>query len=285
MPRLPVELERDVFELAARAHSTSIPTFMLVAHRVKIWLEPILYSVVVFADPIPGHLCFEPTRFSLAIQSQANSEYVRHLLLIPYDHLAIDFELVLASCTAVEDLAVMGFPEGADLLPFISAMPLRRLTTSLSSLFFTAGIDFTHSLFTHITHLESMEDLSSSRWEEWQGLALIPNLTHLAFVFKTSLPIFQGALAACPALQVLIFLHVPYLNMQDTGRGLEPLAADTRFVCMPAPAFSEDWQIGARGGDSFWMRAEQFIAKRVSGENNRADFMFQNFLVDQRHVY
>ena len=36
-PRLPVELERKVFELAAHSRPKSIPTLLLVAHRVKIW--------------------------------------------------------------------------------------------------------------------------------------------------------------------------------------------------------------------------------------------------------
>ncbi|KAJ7662164.1 hypothetical protein DFH06DRAFT_1471732 [Mycena polygramma] len=277
-PRLPVELERNIFELAARAHSKSIPKLLLVAQRVKIWLEPILYSVVVFSHPIPGHLSFGPTHFSSAIQSQAISGYVKHLF-IPYDKvLAIDLELVLASCTAVENLVLpsLQIPEGTDLLPFVSAMPLRRLRTTLADLFFMGGIDFTHSLFTHITHLELMEDLFFAQREDWKGLSLIPNLTHLAFLVKKSLPIFQCALTACSALQVLIFVHIHHLNIQDVGFGLESLAHDTRFICMPASPLSQDWQIGARGGDDFWVRAEKFIAKRVSGEVDSENFVFQD---------
>jgi hypothetical protein len=38
---------------------------------------------------------------------------------------------------------------------------------------------------------------------------------------------------------------------------------------MITPPFIRDWQIGARGGDDFWVRAEQFIAKRISGEVDR----------------
>ncbi|KAJ7918169.1 hypothetical protein B0H13DRAFT_2438177 [Mycena leptocephala] len=139
-------------------------------------------------------------------------------------------------------------------------MPLRRLTTVLDDLFFTAGINFTHSLFAHLTHLALLFRAEpNAQWDEWKGLALIPNLTHLAFVHERSLPVFQGALATCSALQVFV-----YLSSWDQGLG--SLAQDTRFVCMITPPFIRDWQIGARGGDDFWVRAEQFIAKRISGE-------------------
>lgn len=181
----------------------------------------------------------------------------------------LDLELVLASCSAVEDLALMGFLADSDLLPFVAAMPLRRLATTLTDLFFTAGINFTHSLFAHITHLVLEEHINSSQWDEWKGLALIPHLTHLAFVFERSLPVFHGALAACPVLQVLVLLDMHFLSMPDTGMGLESLADDTRFVSVRIPPRAQDWQIGAWGGDDFWVRAEKFIAKRVSGEVDR----------------
>ncbi|KAJ7759698.1 hypothetical protein B0H14DRAFT_3511338 [Mycena olivaceomarginata] len=136
-------------------------------------------------------------------------------------------------------------------------MPLRRLSTTLTDVFPATGIDFKHPLFSRLTHLELMDTLTNAVWEEWKGLTLIPNLTHLAFLIEKSLAIFQGVLAACPALWVLVFLH------WESG---DVSYEDTRFVCMPALPLSADWQIGARGGDDFWIRAEKFIAQRVSGQ-------------------
>ncbi|KAF7342160.1 hypothetical protein MVEN_01803800 [Mycena venus] len=274
-PRLPVELERKIFELAAHSHSKSIPILFLVAHRVKLWLEPILYSVVVFSDPLPGHVCFEPTHFTSAIQSQAISEHVTNLF-IPFDSKQapdLDLDLILASCSAVQNLVL--FPKQTDLLPFLSSMPLRRLTIPLDDVFSPANIDFLHPLFSHITHLELMDGpLDNSRWEEYSGLALLPNLTHLSFLVQRSLRIFQGALAACPALQVLVALYWKF-HVFDPAMGLESLGQDTRFVCMPAPSFAQDWQIGARGGEDFWVRAEKFIAQRVSGQIDRGTFVLR----------
>ncbi|KAJ7230842.1 hypothetical protein B0H12DRAFT_1263872 [Mycena haematopus] len=269
--RLPPELERHIFELAANSHSKSIPTLLLVAHRVKIWLEPILYSVVVFVNPLPEHICFDSAHFSSAVQSPAISQHVTNLLLsrdVPFVHLAP----ILSRCSAVQNLALYG----GDLrvLPFLSAMPLRRLSTALEDFLFPwVAIDFTDPPFSSLTHLQLRDDLDEAQWEEWRGLAMIPKLTHLAFALEKSLSIFQNTLTACPRLQVLIYLYSP--GQAKPGIGLESLAHDTRFVCLPAPAYLADWQTGARGGDDFWVRAEKFIAQRNCGEIDRETFVLR----------
>ncbi|KAJ7321864.1 hypothetical protein DFH08DRAFT_888794 [Mycena albidolilacea] len=246
---LPVELERKIFEIAAQSNSKFIPTLLLVAHR-----RGRLY------DPIDGHVRFDPVRFGSAIQSQTISEHVKNLFT-PYENfLLLDLDLILASCSAAQNLVL--FPNQSDLFPFLSTMPLQRLSTALTDVFSVTGVDFTHPLFSRLTHLELMDTLTNAVWEEWKGLTLIPNLTHLAFLIEKSLAIFQGVLAACPALQVLVSFHWGFKGIPYEGIGLEPLSQDTRFI-------------GARGGDDFWVRAEKFIAQRVSGQVDRGTFVLQ----------
>jgi hypothetical protein len=36
-PILPLELEREIFTIAARVHKETIPTLLRVAHRVFVW--------------------------------------------------------------------------------------------------------------------------------------------------------------------------------------------------------------------------------------------------------
>ncbi|KAJ7708563.1 hypothetical protein B0H14DRAFT_3024004, partial [Mycena olivaceomarginata] len=261
--RLPAKLEHKIFELAAHACSKSIPTLLLVAQQVKIWLEPILYSMVVFSNLIDSHVCFKPVQFSSVIQSQEISEHVRHLFAS--HELGPHLDLVLASCSAIQNL-VLGPSLWPDHLPFLLTMPLRCLSTAIANAFPTITVDFMHPLFLNLTHLELMDRLEDAPWEEWKGLALIPNVTHLAFLMQKSLAIFQGALDTCPALQILVYLDNYFGDMVYYGIDLQPLAQDTRFVCMHALLFALDWQIGARGGDDFWVRAERFIAQRVSGQ-------------------
>ncbi|KAK7042208.1 hypothetical protein R3P38DRAFT_2889145 [Favolaschia claudopus] len=271
----PFELERHIFEIAAHLHPKSIPTLFLVAHRVKTWLEPVLYNVVVFANALPGSVCFDYAQFCSAIQSQTTSEYVTNLLISDTGIVDVDdVHLILASCSAVENLVVV--PSHTTYLPFLAAMPLRRLYISLIETFPPArAIDFTHSLFSYLTHLLLSDRLEDTQWEDWQGLVLIPNLTHLAFLVERSLPIFQGALTGCPKLRVLVSLYWQFHTSSVPEHGLEPLGQDTRFVCMPAPRFSHDWQVGARGGEDFWVRAEDFVAQRVSERGNRGSFVLR----------
>ncbi|KAF8185832.1 hypothetical protein K438DRAFT_1973677 [Mycena galopus ATCC 62051] len=275
--RLPPELERDIFEIFARSNLKSIPTLLLVAHRVKIWLEPILYDVVVFCYPSPGHLFFDAARFSSALHSRAFSQHVKNLLCTNVK--VPRLEAIFANCSAVQNLALV--VKNSTLPPFPSSMPLRRLYTKLERLFPLTGVDFTHSLFAQLTHLELMDGpLGGQReWAHWRGIAPIPNLTHLAFLMDHSVTVFQGALAACPTLRVLVYLY--YANPVDPGDDpdladvFESLARDTRFVCVPAPNFIRDWEIGARGGEDFWVRAETFIAQRDAGEIDPETFVLR----------
>ncbi|KAJ7123569.1 hypothetical protein C8R44DRAFT_875759 [Mycena epipterygia] len=56
--KLPPELERQIFEIAAHARPVAVLDLILVAWRVKAWVEPLLYRVI-FVDgsgstPIDG---------------------------------------------------------------------------------------------------------------------------------------------------------------------------------------------------------------------------------------
>ncbi|KAJ7121829.1 hypothetical protein C8R43DRAFT_1136349 [Mycena crocata] len=57
LPVLPVELEREIFEIAAHSRPRSVPTLVLVASRVKVWVEPFLYRTIfldAYTQPVEG---------------------------------------------------------------------------------------------------------------------------------------------------------------------------------------------------------------------------------------
>ncbi|KAJ7108160.1 hypothetical protein C8R44DRAFT_803721 [Mycena epipterygia] len=56
--RFPLELERAIFELCARSRPPTIPGLLRVAHRVRAWLEPLLYEMLRLteASRTPGIL-------------------------------------------------------------------------------------------------------------------------------------------------------------------------------------------------------------------------------------
>ncbi|KAJ6464694.1 hypothetical protein DFH09DRAFT_1226285 [Mycena vulgaris] len=231
----PAELEREIFEIAARSRPLSIPTLMLVAWRVKLWF-------VLTASPgLTNHLIqLIHSRPALLRES------VQHLYLywIPKD----DAQVILSACPVVENLWIGGGMQLEDLIRTIEDLPLKHLYCHMDSIFGShSKIDFKHRIFTHITHLKIFDfsfpggiDLGM-----WGGLALVPHLTHLCFDDETFLP----------------FLDRPMLVGDKPA-----LLKDHRFIFMSCERYAQDWHTGARTGLDFWSRAEDFIARRRSGE-------------------
>ncbi|KAJ7177048.1 hypothetical protein C8R46DRAFT_1346932 [Mycena filopes] len=97
-------------------------------------------------------------------------------------------------------------------------------------------------------------------------LPLLPQLTHLAFNDEDLITICPQILEECALLTVLV--------SRNAGRGraeslfqeyAKRLSGDVRFVLIHSWWF-EDWQLGVHSGLDYWARAEDFIAKRRSGE-------------------
>ncbi|KAJ7134005.1 hypothetical protein C8R43DRAFT_639224 [Mycena crocata] len=128
-PLLPPELEREIFEMAAHIRPIGILRLMLVASRVKIWLEPLLYRTIALSvhpfrassdHPNPQWKSFmhvvqsNPVAFLLAS--------VRHLYLadsVPSEHA----KWLLSTCSGIENLSIQGIKR-SDLLPSIAHLPL-----------------------------------------------------------------------------------------------------------------------------------------------------------------
>jgi hypothetical protein len=89
----------------------------------------------------------------------------------------------------------------------IGNMPLKRFHCHLASLFHgVMQLDFTHRVFSHITHLQLFDGLKFESADVWRGFALIPRLTHLSFFnshfnFRLTIPLFRDLLNACTSLQ------------------------------------------------------------------------------------
>ncbi|KAJ7818737.1 hypothetical protein B0H13DRAFT_2313689 [Mycena leptocephala] len=106
VPTLPRELEKIIFEMAALKHPLSMPSMVRVAQRVKIWIEPQLYKVLMI-DIAPGRSTYAQCiviRFLRTVQKLIASssrrapmlrKHVRHLILSSY--CPKDFTLKLLS--------------------------------------------------------------------------------------------------------------------------------------------------------------------------------------------
>ncbi|KAJ6574387.1 hypothetical protein B0H19DRAFT_1124389 [Mycena capillaripes] len=171
----PPELEREIFEICAVCLPVSIPQLnMLVAQRVKQWLEPLLYRIVAVERyvPIPEFPKFTTDIMISAIRTKPPEFFrtaVRHLML--FVEKSEDTETILAACTGVEDLVLSTLEEAW--IPLIECLSPKGLFTTCS-LLTLPPIHHFHSRLTHLEMLDLRED-------ETEVLVALPHLTHLSF--------------------------------------------------------------------------------------------------------
>ncbi|KAJ6564386.1 hypothetical protein B0H19DRAFT_1374738 [Mycena capillaripes] len=278
---LPEDLKREIFEIYAHSRPVFIPTLMLVARRVKIWVEPLLYRTIVLGtcenrlddQPIPRW----ETLVSI-LESKPASFFrtaTRNLFWFANEH---EKRLVM-QCRGIENLWMGGLrTDVAQMFPLVEDLPLQRLYCNLAYLFGSERqIDFTHRLFSRIKHLE-LFDPCFKRFAPtiWCNLALIPHLTHLAVHRSTTITVWLTLLRACHSLRIFVVLVLYHARASIDGhQDKAQLVNDPRFVTLYCAESTQDWQMGARTGLDYWSRAEDLVAKRRSGEINSLQYWIE----------
>ncbi|KAJ7088096.1 hypothetical protein C8R44DRAFT_819465 [Mycena epipterygia] len=270
VPAFPPELERQIFEIAAFLRPVGIPKLMLVAWRVKEWVELLLYRIIALGR---GQLPMLPAitgKFLLSAIKQRPSFFhgtVRHLMVASVKTTTV--ESILSVCTGVNNLWVNN-----DLTQLQTIMePLRLKHLYAHTLPILRTLTPFHPFFSRITHLDLIDIPDARDLETWSELYLIPQLTHLSFNDEAFLPLCGELLETCKSLAVLVFLE----SLPDPSSVTE-LSRDFRFVAMCCECYHLDWQMGAYAGLDYWSRAESFIAKRRSG---KIDALQYEILVDE----
>ncbi|KAF8649081.1 hypothetical protein AX16_006028 [Volvariella volvacea WC 439] len=317
-PRLPQELERIIFEIAARSdRNRTLPVLVRVARRVREWLQAILYDTVVLlnADFYEGSKSpfHHPPRFP----SGAQILYVRNLLVSHMDNPVDsepDWKELLPKCHNLEDLAIwsLNSTPDADTLPtLISAIqsPLRtvtshgllRLSITLSDLFPDGPVDFSHEIFRDLTHLEVLSfPRGCEHWEEGNNLACLQNLRYFCVAYYDSLnahpstvpmEILKRCLEECRALDVLVLpTDRPWVaKLTDGCRRIvafdgtaqevpEDRVVVYRGLFIPNDGWSEAWYRDAVCGDYIWSQSEKVIQRRR--QKRELETILWNSLVD-----
>ncbi|KAJ7136389.1 hypothetical protein C8R43DRAFT_613951 [Mycena crocata] len=277
-PVFPEDLEREIFELSARSRPSAIPKLMLVAWRVKTWVEPLLYRTItvpmdssnsaVKVGGIPIHRRKTLVDIIRTKPPELFSRNVRNLL-IGFSG-TVDNEPIISACCNVENLWIASDDLHA-LLPLLARMPLKHLYCPVERLFGSQrDIQFTHPIFARITHLELFDTFEGNFLPEfWSDIGVIPNLTHLA-VSKTSfLPLCLNLLRSHDSLRIVVALRLDdgdTANLAEDHELFGDLVQDLRFVTMSCFFDLKDWQMGCHVGVDYWSRAEDFVGKRKSGE-------------------
>ncbi|KAJ7445039.1 hypothetical protein FB451DRAFT_1293179 [Mycena latifolia] len=264
-PRLPPELERQIFELAAFIDPDHMTDLFLTAQRVKLWIEILLCRVLYVYGPehdYPRPPSAALTRYRNLIHTKPASffhDHVRHLFFVGIQS-ADEVARILSISDATVNIALSLFTGPAPILPLLGALPLQRFSAYLSHLFTTpSGPDFTHPLFAQMTHL----DIRDPYFQGSPDFVLIPHLTHLSIRRTTvSTSVCGTILADCKSLKVLVILLNSQSALDATAPYFAEVAADPRFVMIAVADYEADWELGARGGEDYWARAEELVNRR-----------------------
>ncbi|KAJ7290192.1 hypothetical protein C8J57DRAFT_1275388 [Mycena rebaudengoi] len=201
LPKLPPELECEIFEIAARSCREDLDpglNLQLVARRVHIWTERVFLEVVALCD---GR---DAAKFLQLVDLKPADFFpnIVRALFLPYAMPSKTASKVLSVCTGVRILGCSVELHDASDIPFlIGRLPLTRLDT----------------VFDHLSDI-----MATSAW--------LSTLTHLGLAFWAAFddPIKLSTL--CRQLPQL--MHV---DINDIMISLESRMSIARVVCSSCP--------------------------------------------------
>ncbi|KAJ6572768.1 hypothetical protein DFH09DRAFT_1362326 [Mycena vulgaris] len=260
-PALPLDLERQIFELVALSRPVSIPNLMRLPWRalplmlLQFRVEPLLYRALVIGatNTITG-IPYCSVEIFMTIASTKSASFmhdaVRNLMFVSVA--AEECKSILSACTGVENLWIVPMPDGADHRTSAHSTTLPHLQCDFEDL---CGLNL------------------AIQWIARRGrgprplgdVAALPHLTHLAFYTLRVLAVCAYLLDACTSLRALIVVshHPTYLPE------LEILAPNPRFVVTPGEDYSADWQLRVLyGADDYWARGR--VHRQAAIWGNRA---------------
>ncbi|TFK73867.1 hypothetical protein BDN72DRAFT_834200 [Pluteus cervinus] len=244
-PRLPLELEREIFTVALRQQPRDARNLFLVARRVAEWLNPVFYGVV---SAYTGKEW--PPSLSLS-QIEPYAYHVRHLncsqsLAVP----------LLQCCPNISNLAVWTYISRRD-FENVLKLPIRRLSIKITKFFKVSRASLT--FWSRITHLDV------SNRHSWDARGILPHfraLTHLAMFADLSAGLVEDCLLYGKGVKALLLLS------DETGGGklleVNPSSdEDLRIIRVVfGYLYIEDWQEGAWGRMDMWAFADEVIKRR-----------------------
>nr|GAT48989.1 predicted protein [Mycena chlorophos] len=275
-PRLPPELEQQIFETAALLHPGTIPALLVTARRVQEWTEPMLYRVLRFKLGTPQTEAFlhalrtKPPHFPA--RSVRYIVFEAHMPMLPPE---VGLE-VLQKCPGIVHFGTTKSFTGRVVLDALRGLPnLRVLTLGLSSLD-SDNSELLVSALERVTHLTMLD---SYRANIIELLLRLPRLTHFAMKHSMDhsgspvpLPdpnLFANILSSCRHLQVLLITSAksPFLVIYPHGAPTTDPRLVFAFRDVGYVGFWSGWLAIAYGQDEdIWVLAEAIVKARMSGD-------------------
>ncbi|KAJ7841413.1 hypothetical protein B0H13DRAFT_2365763 [Mycena leptocephala] len=270
----PPELERQIFELAALQHPTTIPTLLRRSADNVIRIEPLLYRVL----RIDKHDVQMAIQRALESKPPTFFKYVSHVVLsAEYDTKMVSE--ILALSPNIVDLAIRDYSDyiwSRDPHTFPADLRPQRLILERSFVF---HVDLAKPVFFSVTHLTLLlsSALYEEHWDTYSGLGALPALTHLCLSASISGYILLNVLVECRTLSVVVTTWWDArlesgtrtrsrASVDSWTKSWVPSRPDMRVVLMDLHYFYDGWERAAWTGDDLWARVDDFIARKHTGE-------------------
>ncbi|TFK63196.1 hypothetical protein BDN72DRAFT_847843 [Pluteus cervinus] len=269
-PRLPPELEHNIFLAAFQSNFRDVGNLILTAKRVHDWILPRAFEVVILG----GGRDF-PVRFTLD-KFQKYGSYIRSLSAQPRILMGsdmCDFPEFLSHCPNITNLYIHTPYFYVDPTPIqnsLAVLPLTRLTVHTKFILSTPPPPQLLQLFTKITHLHLDGDLFSTYAPNNNPPYLRPlfaNLTHISFLHPQSCESIRLAIEGWNELRVVVLWHArTYSNQPRHGR-MKRGNFHPRLLGVQSNQLRQ-WEDGARGrGPDLWEYSENIIQSWMEDES------------------
>ncbi|KAJ7150245.1 hypothetical protein C8R46DRAFT_499882 [Mycena filopes] len=277
MPLLPIELQREIVEIAVRANPKNRALQLdlsLVAHHVHFWVEQILHESVTIDN---GQSLLDFLDLVASKPADFFATAVK-LLNVSYTTEASQAASFLALCPQVQVLVFHPRTHLATTVPppHLDRLPLRRLCIP-REVFATImrSPNSEPTWLSTLTHLDIgfiVSGLSSAvtvQLVDSLRLSRLPRLTHVALWISAANPVLAGAICtSCPSLRVLAMCQdgaAPRIDYYpDFTEDQAAYVFDLRIVVVGLTDLEDSgrWDAARLGRPDFWTRAEGVVDRR-----------------------
>ncbi|KAJ7059546.1 hypothetical protein C8F01DRAFT_1370451 [Mycena amicta] len=263
-PRLPPELEREIFETSALLHPGMRYILVLVASRVHTWIEPTLYRTIAPDGS-------ERSEHILALSRSKSPGFfqsaVRRVILRRETHKRPEILRLTPGATHV------AIGDRFNVEPISETLlEMRQIQCLVARSGGLAGanlLDASLAVWACLTHLHFLDRWSIGEEKTRAFVFGLPSLTHLAIESSQSWHWIERLVQNAHRLRILVLLGWDEVSATFVAENAVKHIADARLVvCAP-----ETWDESVREGYNFWDVAQEFLRQKTDGKVNESPFL------------